>query len=46
MEIENNDGTLRTVDSLHLDTHTSSAIFNRTGEISKITVYVQESILK
>ena len=46
MEIERNDGTISTHDSLHLDSKTSLAIFNRTGEISRITVYVKESILK
>lgn len=46
MEIEKEDGTLITTDSLYLDSQISLSIFNRTGEISKITVYVQESILK
>lgn len=46
MEIERNDGSISTQQTLQLDTNTSLAIFNRTGEISKITVYVKESILK
>lgn len=46
LEIEKMDGTLITNNSLQLDAKTSSSIFNRTGEISKITVYVEESILK
>ncbi len=46
MEIEKSDGSLSTHQTLQLDTNTSSAIFNRTGEISKITVYVNQSILK
>jgi hypothetical protein len=46
MEIEKQDGTLSTFDSLHLDAETSAHIFNRTGEIIKITAYVDESILK
>jgi len=46
LEIEKNDGTILTNDSLHLDSNTSLGIFNRTGEVSKITVYVKESILK
>ncbi len=46
LEIERADGTMSTHNTLHLDTNTSLAIFNRTGEISKITVYVKQSILK
>jgi hypothetical protein len=46
VEIEKNDGTISKTDSLQLDKETSSAIFNRTGEISKITVYLKKSILK
>ena len=46
MEIEKRDGTLSTFHSLHLDAETSAHIFNRTGEISKITVHVNASILK
>lgn len=46
LEIEKRDGTLDTINSLQIDAETSSEIFNRTGEISKITVYVKESILK
>ena len=46
MEIERQDGTRSTLNSLHLDAETSAHIFNRTGEITKITVHVDESILK
>jgi hypothetical protein len=46
LEIEKTDGTMIKTDSLQMDTNTSSGIFNRTGEISKITVYVNQSILK
>lgn len=46
MEIENQDGSLSTLNSLHLDAATSTKIFNRTGEVTKITVYVDQSILK
>ena len=46
LEIERKDGTLSEHHSLHLDKETSTHIFNRTGEIAKITVYVKESILK
>jgi hypothetical protein len=46
MEVEMNDGTLSNNDSLYLDRKTSSQIFSRTGEITKITVYINESILK
>lgn len=46
MEIEKRDGTVTTTNSLQLDIKTSLDIFNRTGEINKITVYVKESILK
>ena len=46
LEIEKEGGILITSNSLHLDEETSSHIFNRTGEISKIIVHVKESILK
>ncbi len=46
MEIERTDGTLIKQDSPHLNKETSTQLFNRTGEIAKITVYVKESILK
>ncbi|MFZ4796317.1 MAG: hypothetical protein ACOYMA_02415 [Bacteroidia bacterium] len=46
LEIEKKDGTLSKHDSLYLDAETSTQIFNRTGEISKITVFIKESILK
>ena len=46
LEIEKKDGMLIKENSLQLDLKTSSEIFNRTGEISKITVFIKESILK
>ena len=46
LEIEKEGGLLITDNSLHLDEETSAHIFNRTGEITKITVHVKESILK
>lgn len=46
LEIEKKDGTLINANTLQLDKNISTSIFNRTGEISKITVYVKESILK
>ena len=46
LEIEKTDGTSVVNESLLLDEETSTQIFNRTGEISKITVYVDESIVK
>lgn len=46
MEIEKQDGTLSIYHTLHLDAETSAHIFNRTGEISKITVHINASILK
>ncbi len=46
MEIERNDGSVNKLNTLHLDENTSRAIFNRSGEISKITVHINESILK
>ncbi len=46
IEIENQDGTLTINNTLKLDADTSRNIFNRTGAITKITVHVDESILK
>ncbi len=46
MEIERNDGSVNKLNTLHLDENTSKSIFNRSGEISKITVHINESILK
>lgn len=46
LEIERNDGTLQKHPSLHLDGETSAMIFNRTGEITKVNVFLKESILK
>ncbi len=46
LEIEKNDGQVINNNSLSLNEETSIQIFNRTGEIVKITVYINESILK
>lgn len=46
LEIEKKDGSLSKHDTLYLDAETSTQIFNRTGEVAKITVYIKESILK
>jgi hypothetical protein len=46
MEISKRDQTTVSCDSLHLDAETSNHIFNRTGEVSQITVYIKESLLK
>ncbi len=46
LEIGKKDGTLSKHDSLLLDKEMSTHIFNRTGEIANITVYIKESILK
>jgi hypothetical protein len=46
LEIEKKDGSLSKHDTLYLDAETSTQIFNRTGEVVKITVYIKESILK
>ena len=46
MEITKRDGTRTNYDSLHLDTETSSHIFERNGEVAQITVHIDESILK
>ena len=46
IEIERRDGSIERLNSLQLDSKTSLDIFKRTGEVSKITVYVKESILK
>ena len=46
LQIEKNDGSLSKHHSLYLDKNTSTQIFSRTGEISKITVFINESILK
>ncbi len=46
LEIEKNDGSLLVNNSLKLDKSVSREMFSRTGVISKITVYVDESILK
>ncbi len=46
LEIEKKDGSITKENSLQLDVKTSLEIFNRTGEISRITVYIKESILK
>lgn len=46
MQVTQLDGNTTTYDSLHLDAETSAHIFQRTGEISEITVHIDESILK
>lgn len=46
MEVEKQDGTFAKHNTLSLDEHLSLSIFNRKDEISKITVYIKESILK
>ncbi len=46
LEIERKDGTLLRQESLALNVETSAQIFRRSGEITKITVHINESILK
>lgn len=46
LEIEKEDGTSMVNNSLYLNEETSNSIFKRTGEITKITAYIKESILK
>ena len=46
LQIEKKDGSLSKHHNLYLDKETSTQIFSRTGEISKITVFINESILK
>lgn len=46
LEIEKKDGSVLKIDSLQLDKATSTHIFNRTGEITKITAYISDTILK
>lgn len=46
VEIEKQDRTLNTYNSLHLDVETSAHLFNRTGEITKIIVHIDDTILK
>jgi hypothetical protein len=46
MEITKKDDSRITYDTLHLDDEHSAHIFNRTGEVALITVYIDESILK
>jgi hypothetical protein len=46
LEIETEGGQKISSNSLHLDKETSAHIFNRTGEITRITVHVNASILK
>lgn len=46
LEIEKKDRSLIKNNSLKLSNEISAQIFNRTGEIVKITVYINESILK
>ena len=46
LEIEKRDGTVLRNNSLCLNEEISQQIFKRTGVVSKITVYINESILK
>ena len=46
LEIERQNGSVDVYDELILDAVTSSHIFNRTGEIQRITVRVNESVLR
>jgi hypothetical protein len=46
MDVAKRDGSTLQYDSLHLDADTSTNIFQRTGEIDKITVYIDKSVLK
>lgn len=46
MEIEKTDGSIITSETHYLTKELSTQIFSRTGEISKITVFITESILK
>lgn len=46
LEIEMNNEAMIKSHQLKLDKKMSSSIFNRSAEVSKITVYVEESILK
>jgi hypothetical protein len=46
LEIEKRDGTVLNDNSLCLNDEISQQIFKRTGTVSKITVYINESILK
>ena len=46
MEVTRKDNSITTFETLHLDAESSSQIFNRTGDIVQITVYVSEATLK
>jgi len=46
MEVTRKDHSITTFETLHLDAESSSQIFNRTGDIVQITVYVSEATLK
>ncbi|MCG9880228.1 MAG: hypothetical protein MH472_06490 [Bacteroidia bacterium] len=46
LEIERQDGTVIKQSTLLLDKETSTSIFSRTGEIAKITIYINKTILK
>ena len=46
MEIKKKDDSTITYNTLYLDAEHSAHIFNRTGEVALITVYIDESILK
>lgn len=46
MEIEYADGQINQTETLRLDTATSAEIFNRSGKITRINVYLDPTILK
>ena len=46
MEVLKSDGSVTEINSLHLDKETSNQIFSRMGEVSQITVFINETILK
>jgi len=46
LQVLKTDGSTVHYKSLHLDTETSTHIFHRSGEIAKITVHIDETVLK
>ena len=46
VEVQFTDGTITQFSTTHLDTKTSQLVFNRTGTISQIHVYVKETVLR
>jgi hypothetical protein len=46
MEIEHQNGSFSNYETLYLDKETSTHIFSRTGEITKITIFINSSVLK